>query len=61
MPTRYLHKLPPIVTRSALIAIVEAVELETATWPVGGFEVHAQRAGFGKSRKNPGNIIEICS
>lgn len=49
------------MTRSALTATVVTAELETAAWPAEGFEVHAQRAEFEKSRKNPGNIIGFCS
>lgn len=56
---QYLHILLPIVIHNAPIATTVAVLLMKEASPVGEYAVHVLRAGFEKSRRSPGTVIEI--
>lgn len=56
---KYSRKLLPIVKHSAPISITSAIARGTAASLDEEFEALVPRAEFGKSRKNPGTVIEI--
>lgn len=55
----YLHKLPPIATRNGPIWRVVTVLLAIEALLIVECGALAPHVGFEKSRKNPGNVVEI--